>query len=326
RWLRYWVNPYADQYRKTALEERLLESEAYRKKRQQALDEEARLLYVGITRARDQLIFVSRDKPMKWLNRVWHEGNESYPTIEPGQAETPWQWNGQFLQLRPVTFTYDKSFEHKGKKQKEILHIEASTGQKEHPTYKIDLREENWEDQVSAHTGKFSQYAMPLPCEEEDQKYTLGKSFKAFLIADYPTYSETERLKMAQSHLDRFELDELLEAQDFLKQSDAFYLQTIPKNTIAQYRKYVLQLHWEGRLFDTVIDFVYITDDQIIFYQNSGFTGDPKRWRKHAVDSLGAWNFLVTQGLQQLLPNKSIEGWVHFVLGGTVIRMISERV
>jgi len=326
RWLRYWVNPYADQYRKTALEERLLESEAHKIKRQQALDEEARLLYVGITRARDYLIFVSRDKPMKWLNRVWHEGNESYPTIEPNKAETPWQWNGQFLHLRPVTFTYDKSFELKEKKQKEILHIEGAAGQQEHRSYKIDLREENWEDRISAHTGQFSQYASPLPCEDEDQKYTLGKAFKAFLIADHSEYDESERLKIAQSHLNRFELDELLEAQDFLKQSNAFYAQNEPKNAIDQHRKHVLQLHWEDRLFDTVLDFLYITENRVVFYQNSGFAGDPKRWRKHAVDSLGSWNFLVTQALQQLYPNKSIEGWVHFVLGGTVMRLHSEKV
>ncbi|MCB0582469.1 MAG: UvrD-helicase domain-containing protein, partial [Phaeodactylibacter sp.] len=72
RWLRYWANPYADQIRNTVLDEKLSESEAHRRAREAALQEEARLLYVGLTRARDYLIFPSRARPTKWLNRVWH--------------------------------------------------------------------------------------------------------------------------------------------------------------------------------------------------------------------------------------------------------------
>ena len=52
RWLRYWVNPYSDQIRNTLLEERINASDVKKFAKKEALAEEARVLYVGITRAR----------------------------------------------------------------------------------------------------------------------------------------------------------------------------------------------------------------------------------------------------------------------------------
>ena len=82
RWLRYWVNPYADQIRGTNLEDRLNNSPVKAKAQVAALQEEARVLYVGVTRARDYLVFPSRAVPTKWLNRVFFQGDDSIPTLD----------------------------------------------------------------------------------------------------------------------------------------------------------------------------------------------------------------------------------------------------
>ncbi len=78
RVLCYWINPYADQKQKTILEETVNEHPDRIQAKQEALAEEARLMYVGITRARDYLIFpTAPKKPTKWLNRVFHKGDET---------------------------------------------------------------------------------------------------------------------------------------------------------------------------------------------------------------------------------------------------------
>ncbi|MEM1325414.1 MAG: UvrD-helicase domain-containing protein [Bacteroidota bacterium] len=324
RWLRYWVNPYADQYRRTALEERLLESEAYALKRQQALAEEARLMYVGITRARDYLVFPTRNKPSKWLNRVWQEGREDYPTLTAGEQDSPWHWKEEILLIQSRSFQKDKELEwERSAPSKTIDFIEAAAGQQAFPKYKIDLREENWEDRVQVTIRKHPAYAKELTCPDEDEKYALGKAFKAFLIADHTDDAPEKRLKMAQDHIDRFQLDDSLSAAEWVEQSDKFYQKMALKSSQEAHRKYVIYLHHGDRLFDTVLDFLYVSETHVRLIQNSGFAGEAKRYPKHAKESVGTWSFLSKKALQQLFPNRKIETWVHFVLGGTCVQVES---
>jgi ATP-dependent helicase/nuclease subunit A len=88
RWLRFWINPYADQIKGTGLHQQLESSEAQAEAERTALDEEARLLYVGLTRARDYLILPTTAQPTRWLNRVFNHGNEDLPTLDPHSDET----------------------------------------------------------------------------------------------------------------------------------------------------------------------------------------------------------------------------------------------
>lgn len=92
RWLRFWVNPYADQLSNTHLEGALKQSPEFQEATRVALAEEARLLYVGLTRARDYLIFPTTVKKSAWLNRVFNTGDEGIPTLDPDSDETPFYW------------------------------------------------------------------------------------------------------------------------------------------------------------------------------------------------------------------------------------------
>ncbi len=156
RWLRYWVNPYADQWRGTAIAEQIDESQAKAVARKKALDEEARLLYVGITRARDYLIFPTNvAKPAKWLNRVWHNGNEDFPMLEDTD-ETPFisgqrsMVSGQlranskeYIRKNTINEIFAKDFGYAEKVKEIITFIEPALGKKYHATYKIDNLKDN---------------------------------------------------------------------------------------------------------------------------------------------------------------------------------------
>ena len=325
RWLRYWVNPYADQSRGTPLIERLNESEEYKRSQIAAREEEARLLYVGITRARDYLIFPSRaGKPTKWLNRVWHEGNEDYPTLEAGSNETPWVWEGQPILSEPEVDIHPKDFQTYDLQIQKIEYIEEASGKDAHQLYHIDVRREDWSHTHTASTGNTANYAAPLPLQEED-KTQVAKAFKAFLVADYLSYTSQERQTMLAGYVERYSLEELLETDKLLLQSGAFYSHLKHNYQIkAHYRKYPIRAHFDGRLFQAVLDLVLETPTQIIVIQNSGFTGDEKRYRRHALDALGAWSFLTKRALAAHYPTKQVEIWTHFVLGGTLIELLTQ--
>jgi ATP-dependent helicase/nuclease subunit A len=135
RWLRFWVNPYADQLRGTRLEENLHQSPEWAVATRVALEEEARLMYVGLTRARDYLVLPSTVKGTKWLNRVFSNGDESIPTLDPDVGESPFFYKDQVVQyqteiiyagrefpvanpdLSPVAFHAPRNGKHPGNRQ-----------------------------------------------------------------------------------------------------------------------------------------------------------------------------------------------------------------
>ncbi len=328
RWLRFWVNPYADQVRNTPLETSLHQSTIYNNLYQKALAEEARLLYVGITRARDYLIFASRQKDTKWLNRVWHEGKENLPTLNPDSLESPWEWNDQFLPIRSEVFYFDKDFPECELVVSSVPFIEPSAGKKEYPRYRIDLMTEDWTTICGTKTGQTLQYDTGFKLSEEADTAAISKAFKAYLVADWLTqYPEHERLRLAEAHLDRFEVEDDIEAHHFLRLSTAFHRGLLndfqPKQ---HYRKYPLKFHYNHRLFDKMLDFVLINDRKIVLVQNSGFSGGEKRWRRHITDNLGSWSYLAKTGLQEIFPNKKVEVWIHFVLSGGMVEVRTKQV
>jgi ATP-dependent helicase/nuclease subunit A len=88
RWIRFWVNPYADQQKQTFLWNQLQESEAQQEATRDALQEEVRLMYVGMTRARDYLVLPTRNAAPVWLNRICNEGREDVKTLDEHTNET----------------------------------------------------------------------------------------------------------------------------------------------------------------------------------------------------------------------------------------------
>lgn len=68
RWIRYWPWPYASQRKDVVLDEAALTSPLGQAAALRAREEDTRLLYVGVTRARDYVLFVPSAKgDQKWL-------------------------------------------------------------------------------------------------------------------------------------------------------------------------------------------------------------------------------------------------------------------
>ena len=96
RWLRYWVNPYGLQGNGIDWVDALQASRHQEQSTQDALAEEARLLYVGMTRARDYLILpTSVRHGAPWVDRVYARGGTETTVLAPDTTETPFQWNNR---------------------------------------------------------------------------------------------------------------------------------------------------------------------------------------------------------------------------------------
>lgn len=324
RWVRYWVNPYADQSRNTNLEERINASEVKQQATRDALAEDARVLYVGITRARDYLVIPTRAKPTKWLNRVFHEGKEDFPTLDPNMDVSPFVWKDKILPMYKEVFSYPKEFTTAEAKETPVFFPkEAEDKDQIHQPYKIDLSKEGFDENYKRKiVGNAQTYATPLSLETEENKTKLAKCFKAFLTADNLEYATEEREKMAQGLIERFEVGEDAKTSNLLLQSESFYkyINTIYKIE-KSWRKYPVALTYKGRLFETVIDLLIKTDKGMIVIQNSGFSGEPKGWRNKAEKELGDWFFLSKMAVQQIFEEVAVQTICHFVIGGGLLEV-----
>ncbi len=325
RWLRYWVNPYADQIKNTLLEERLNGSEEKKIARTEALREEARLLYVGITRARDYLIFPSRNAPTKWLNRVWHQGDETIPTLDHYTTDSPWVWEKNILQLDTRIFPYPKDFTTMEPVEGKIIFLEKRNGKAEHLIYPIDIDREYFQTEMSAKIKNTFQYASKLLLKEESNQYAAAKAIKAFLTVDNLKLSTVERFDLAEAIIDRFGIAEMLESRSLVAHSKTyltFLEQTFqPAKT---HKKYPLRYHYKNRLFDKIIDLILETNTGLIIIQNSGFAKAPREWKNKAL-KLSPWFFLAKEGLEAVFKRKDVRCFVHFPLGGGLVELEVER-
>jgi ATP-dependent exoDNAse (exonuclease V) beta subunit len=95
RWLRFWVNPYDRLGGGIPWVDALNESRWKAIAEEEAGAEEARLLYVGFTRARDYLILPTGNPGAPWVDRVYGRGGTSTTVLSPDTTETPFSWNGR---------------------------------------------------------------------------------------------------------------------------------------------------------------------------------------------------------------------------------------
>ena len=321
RWLRYWINPYADQIRGTQLAERIEQSNAKAEKLKQALQEEARLLYVGITRARDYLVFPTRPKPTNWLNRVWNEGKESHPTLDASDFETPWEWKGKIIEKTNDHDLFPVSFPTSILPQKEVDYLDQAFGKEGHTPYIIDLKKETLAgDFTFSFQNEFS-YASPLTVDAEADKRPIAKAFKAFLTANHAEYPLKDQEIMETEIIKRYEIEGEIEERIMIKAAGAYFHWLKTHFNIKKiHRKYPIRLIRKNRLFRTILDLVVETDQGLVLIQNSGFAGEGKNLNKKAKD-LGDWFFLSQESLKEIFQIEEVKTLVHFVMQGKLIEV-----
>ena len=321
RWLRYWLNPYSDQYGQTRLEERINHSPIKKTAQKLALQEEARLLYVGITRARDYLVFPTRKNPTKWLNRVWHDGDESVPTLDHYTDESPWVWEGEILKLDTIVSPFPKDFTTIEPPLENISFIEEHSGKKDHLPYAINIERQQFFSDSNTLIHKEWKYSKPFIVKKGENPYYLSKAIQAFLAVKYDTLPKTDQKKLASAILQHFNADDLLNTDDLLQHSHK-YQSFIDSNFAPQeiYKKYPVRYHHENRLFEKIIDVVLITSKGLVVIQHSDFTGTGKE-KKNKVQSLSPLFYLVQKALRENFELDRIRNFLHFPLNGSLIEL-----
>ncbi|HSE84644.1 MAG TPA: UvrD-helicase domain-containing protein, partial [Candidatus Binatia bacterium] len=86
RWIRYWPWPYANHRKGVFLDATVQNTPEYAAALRRAENEQVRLLYVGMTRARDYLVFAARKGNHKWLDQLTDENNSKTFNLPQDEA------------------------------------------------------------------------------------------------------------------------------------------------------------------------------------------------------------------------------------------------
>ena len=325
RWLRYWVNPYGLQLRGTGLAQRIEASPEQAASRYQGLQEEARLLYVGITRARDYIIFPSRNRPStKWLNRCCHEGDEDRPTLDKSTSESIWTWNNQPIIVHPKVTIFERDFPQIEAEEKELTYFEKRPVVKSYLPYLIDAASYYKRGALKINPGASKAYSSGPMVADTQNLPPLARLVTDFFMADDLARTVEKRFEMAQQLVKRYEAEDFTSANQIAQWSKQFYQQLEKYGKGKIYRSYPIQLKIGAQIFKTKIDWLIVLDDQCVIIKNSKFAGPKDRYLKHAKDKAG-WLVLCEKGIRKIFCPKEVTKLVHFALGGELLALKVEE-
>jgi ATP-dependent helicase/nuclease subunit A len=313
RLLRYWPYPYADQSKNIRLLETLADHEAQRAGLARALQEEARVLYVALTRARDYLVVPGLHKGHTlMLNRVWHGGEEKTPTFDPECPVAPWLWNGQEIPVRGQTIVLPRDYAPplQVPSNTPLPYLRERSGSRKHVPLLLEAPDER-ATKIRLRTDRVVLYGGRAP-------ETDWPMLDAFLAADNPAYPLERRLQLAGQLL-RLHQQQDWDAEGLVAYSDAFYESFHERygQPIRLHRKLPVRRPLNGQLLETTVDLVLEIHNGSVLVFHHPEAVDQVRWKTKALDEAAR----IALSMEQLSGLRPVAAWVHFWQGGGLVEL-----
>jgi ATP-dependent exoDNAse (exonuclease V) beta subunit len=318
RWLQFWVNPYADQVSGTPLSEKIKESEYKRQVDADALEEETRLMYVGMTRASDYMVFPTRQKQPKWLNRVCMD-DEEIAALDPEKNSTDWEWNNEVLSIQSQIFSFEKEFEEISPEVESFSYYPERAGHGDMQSYYIDVEAETPTDQLRKNVQLISKICAPLKGSNEASDYHRMKvafEFHRSLASQAPQEKQEQILQqmLARNELASGESAEMLpclaELADFLNER--------AQNVLLQ-KNYPLVWTGNDRKFESQADVFAETAEGMLLLKLETYAGEREIEK---AQSLLKWAYWAEKALKsQLRDGQKMTILVLFVASGNIYEL-----
>jgi hypothetical protein len=322
RWLRFWVNPYSDQFQGTHLAETLSQTPEWEIARQKALDEEARLLYVGLTRARDYLVFPTTVKGTPWLNRVFNQGNGDIPTLDPDSDETPFYCEDKPLHIQTEITYMPKEFGEALPDNRAVPYHAPRFGKA--PAVHSNLYIDAWHESA---TGAAPAWGSPVTWGhwmefQGDYDPAIGKAATAFLIADRVGLDSEKRKETALKQLQIRRVADQLPAEALLRQGDAlrdFLAKQF--NPTAVLAKHLLETKFgrhakAERLLRLEADLYLETAEGPVAIVFAPFAEGMKKWKQAAQPCANALSWW------RQAKGPSLRCWALFPMEGQAVELV----
>lgn len=325
RWIRYWPSLFARRRNGVPLVAAVEQTPYGQRDQQEELEERARLLYVGMTRARDHLIFATRPKTA-WLDEL---SADNAPLIKffdnaitVGGPE-PAIYPTRVWELEPEEETTATA------RSEECRNFEVLGSEPSHaPPYRVSPSTvlDTWPD-VPAPTLDRLQQLGPAVQARPGKGFdwdVFGLAVHGFLACDLPELTDPERRTRAERLLAQLgdppaiSIDDTLALSDRLK---AFVEATYPGATWHREVPITSVVMSDGgpRRINGTIDLLLETDTALVLIDHKSFPAShPGELQKRAntyASQLGAY----IAALACAHPKPVAECWIHFPVAGVMV-------
>ena len=314
RWVRYWPWPYAGLQKDVALDKKALGSLIGQKTALRTKEEETRLLYVGITRARDYVIFAPSAKgEQKWLQVL--------DTASPGHLTLP---SDDKSPIRVGTAIFPSRFKilsaHDDVIQRVAHPTFVPTKRTIRPRPPLHRRPSGEEGHGEYRIVERVQLGPRLPFAGTPDMLRLGEAVHAIFASDMPEQSLSERLSRANAILSRWRVPEL-DACDILAACDRLNQHLEKTWPTSQLRRECPVFAKLGeQLVSGRIDLLAEDNDGFSIIDHKSFPGAQDQWEARAAD-YGAQLGLYAEAVQAATGRKCDRLYIHMPVVGALLRV-----
>lgn len=319
RWIRYWPWLYAALSKDVRLDDTALQSPLGQMALLRAREEETRLLYVGVTRARDHVVFAPPAKgELKWLTVLDtdHAGHLTLPSgaenvinvggVTFGARVSPMAVDDQ--QVSPVVRSTFVGVQRRTV-DRAALHRRPSSESKD-VVYDITER---------------VQLGPRLPFSGTPDMLQLGEAVHAVFAADILDGPDAARLQRAGAILDRWGIHEV-STSDVLAAHDrlnSHLRMTWPKGELR--REIPVFARIEGQLISGRIDLLVENHDGLAVIDHKSFPGSRDQWDARAV-GYGPQLELYGRALTAATGAPCDRLYIHMPIVGVLLRVAERKV
>ena len=315
RWLKYWVNPYGKQTKGVDWLEALSESKWQVSATEAATAEEARLLYVGFTRARDYLILPTNKDGAPWLDRAFARGGGTVPVLTPDSTDAPFDWGGKEVNKYLQTWTEPRNLPSAKLGYTAVPFIDGlREGRK---TYPDGFASPEWRlaNYGGGALGEQVNYFSPAPPDPATDERLYGQAIGNFLWGRPAQISPELQRERAASLLANYLPGGDPDPEELVKQSAAFsaWLENTYPQANARWRV-PMRYHVEGKQLQLTVDwFLELDADRVVVVTDVYQSG--KQFDKQSAQHVA--DLALTQDAVRGLTGKVVpEAWLHLpVLG-----------
>lgn len=314
RWIRYWPWPYASQSKDVHLDTSAPNSAIGRQATIQMRDEEARLLYVGTTRARDHLVLAPPAKgPLHWLTVL--DGEQPVHVGLP-RAETDQIRTGEHSFPAAVRMLAADESEIDRSVTTPFVRVDRASVTR----LPLHLRPSESASQDGFVVVEKATLGPRIPFIGSPDMARLGEAVHAVIAADRTGIPPDERQSRAQAILDRWGVHEVT-APDVLAANDRLLVEISTRWPGAKvHREVPIAANIGDQLVTGRIDCLVEHATGFAIIDHKSFPGSRDTWDERAIGH-APQVALYADALGQARPDAACELYIHMPVVGGLLRI-----